>query len=70
MYDAATSYTIKYSQGLRYYPFAVNLDRYIRSCSTLNDLSNRVCDRNKTEDLHKHLFNSFMSERALRSTLI
>ena len=50
--------------------FAVNLDRYVRSCSTLNDLSNRVCVRNKTEDLNKYLFNSFMPERAIRSTMI
>ena len=32
-----------YSQDLRYYPFAVDLDRYVGSCNTLNDLSNRVC---------------------------
>ena len=50
--------------------FAVKLDRYVRSCSTLNDLSNRVCVRNKTEDLNKHLFNSFMPGRAIRSTMI
>ena len=27
------------------------------SCNTLNDLSNRVCLRNKTEDLNIHVFN-------------
>ena len=31
----------EYSQGLRYYPFAVNLDWCVGSCNTLNDLSNR-----------------------------
>ena len=36
----------EHSQGFRYYPFAVNLDRF-----TLDDLSNRVCIPNKTEDL-------------------
>ena len=29
----------EYSQALRYYPFAVNLDRCVGSCTTLNDLS-------------------------------
>ena len=33
----------EYSQGLCYYPLVVNLDRYIGSCNTLNDLSKRVC---------------------------
>ena len=33
----------KHTQGLHYYPFAVNLDRCVQSCNTLNDLSNRVC---------------------------
>ena len=36
---------------LRYYPFAVNLDGYIGSCNTLNDVSNKLCVPNKTEDL-------------------
>ena len=31
------------TKGLRYYPFAVNLDRYVATSNTLNDLSNRVC---------------------------
>ena len=38
----------EYTQGLHYYPFAVN--------NTLNDLSNRVCVPNKTEDLNIHVF--------------
>ena len=33
----------KYSQGLRYYPLAVDLDKCVGSCDTLNDLSNKVC---------------------------
>ena len=28
----------EYTQGLRYYPFAVNLDRYVGSRNTLDDL--------------------------------
>ena len=32
----------KYSQGLRYYTFAVNWDKCMRNFNTLNDLSNRA----------------------------
>ena len=42
---------------LRYYPFAVNLDGYIGSCNTLNDVSNKLCAPNKTEDLCSSVFN-------------
>ena len=45
----------KYSQEFHYYPFAVKLDRCVRSCNTLNDLSNKVCVPNKTEDLNLRL---------------
>ena len=47
----------EYSQGLRYYPFAVNLDKCVESCNILNDISNRVCVPNKTKDLNSHVFN-------------
>ena len=47
----------EYTQGLLYYPFAVNLDRCMGSCNTLNDLSNRICVPNKTEDLNLNVFN-------------
>ena len=40
----------EYSRQLHYYPFAVILDRCVGSCNTLNDLSNKVCVPNKTED--------------------
>ena len=33
----------EYNQGLRYYPFMVNLDRCNGSCNTPDDLSNRIC---------------------------
>ena len=46
-----------YSQGLRYYPFVVNLDRCVGSCNTLYDLSNKVCVPRKTEDLNVSVFN-------------
>ena len=46
----------EYSQELHYYPFAVKLDRCVGSCNTLNDLSNKVCIPNKTEDLNLSAF--------------
>ena len=46
----------KYSQGLRYYPFAVNLDTCVGNCNTADDISNRVCIQNKTEDLNRNIF--------------
>ena len=45
------------TQGLRYYPFTVNLDRCVGSCNTLNYLSHRVCVPNKTEGLNLSVFN-------------
>ena len=47
----------KYSQAFHYYPCSVHLDRYVGSCNTLNDLSNKVCVPNKTEDLNLSIFN-------------
>ena len=47
----------EYTQGLLYYPFAVNLDRCVGSCNTFNDLSNKVCVPNKTEDLNIYVLN-------------
>ena len=46
----------EYSQEFCYYPFAVKLDRCAGSCNTINDLSNKVCVPNKTEDLNKQIF--------------
>ena len=46
----------EYSQGLYYYLFAVNLDRCVESCNIINDLSNKVCFPNKTEDLNLGVF--------------
>ena len=37
----------KWSQEFHYYPLPVNLDRCVRSCNTLCDLSNRLCVANK-----------------------
>ena len=41
----------EYSQELHSYSFAVKLDRCAGSCNTINDLSNKVCVPNNTEDL-------------------
>ena len=49
--------TNEYSQGLRYYPFAVNIDRCVQICIIIDGLSNRVCAPNKTEDLNLSIFN-------------
>ena len=32
----------EYAQGLPYYPFAINLDRCVGSCNSLNDLPNKI----------------------------
>ena len=40
------------SQELYYYPFVVKLDRYVGSCNTLNELFDKLCVPNITEDLH------------------
>ena len=42
----------EYSQEFHYCPFAVKLDRCVGSWNTPNDLSNKVCVLNKTEDLN------------------
>ena len=39
------------------FPFPDKLDRCVGSCNTLNDLSNKVCVPNKTEDLNLSIFN-------------
>ena len=47
----------EYTEALGYYPFSVNLNRCVRSCNTLNDLSSNVCVPNETEDLNLGVFN-------------
>ena len=41
-------HTNKCSQELHYYPFAFKLNRCVRSCNTLNKLSNKVSAPNVT----------------------
>ena len=47
----------EYSQEFHYCPFVVKLDRCVLSCNVFNDLSNKVCVPNKTEDLNLSMFN-------------
>ena len=47
----------EYGQSLLYCPFALDLDRCIGSCNTLNDLSNKLCVPKKTEYLNLNAFN-------------
>ena len=37
--------------------FTVKLNKCVGSCTTLNDLSDKVCVPNKTEDLNLNVFN-------------
>ena len=45
-----------YSQEFQYHPFAVELNRFVGSCSTLNDLSNKVSIPYKIESLNLSVF--------------
>ena len=47
----------EYSQDFHYYPFAVKLDRCAGSWNAINDLSNKACVPNKTEDLNLSVLN-------------
>ena len=51
----------EHSHEFHYYPFAVKLDRCVKSCNTLNDLSNKVCVANKTNDLNLSVFSIIAS---------
>ena len=57
MYDSTLLHPNEYNQEFHDYPFAVKLDRRVGSCNTLNDLSNKVCAPNETEDLNLSVFN-------------
>ena len=57
----------EYSQKFHYDPFAVKLDRCVGSCNTLNDLSNKVCVPNKTEDLNLRVVNMITGIKELKT---
>ena len=45
------------NQEFHNFPFSVKLDRCVGSCNNLNDLSDKGCVPNKTEDLKLNVFN-------------
>ena len=47
----------EYSQEFHFYPFTVKSGKCVGSCNTLNDLSNKVCVPNKTEDFDLNMCN-------------
>ena len=47
----------EYSQDFHYYPFSVKLQRRAVVCNNINDLSNKLCVPDKTEDLNLSVFN-------------
>ena len=47
----------EYSQQFHYYPFTIELDKWVGSCDALNELSNKVCVPNKTENSNLNVFN-------------
>ena len=47
----------EYSQEFHFYSFTFKLGKCLGSCNTLNDLSNKICVTNKTEDLYLNVFN-------------
>ena len=47
----------EHNQDFCYNTFTVKLDRCAGSCNTLDDLSNKACLPNKTEDLNLSVFN-------------
>ena len=53
----------EYCQELHYYLFAVKLDKCVGSCNTLNDLSNKLCLPNKTDDLNIVVLNMITEEK-------
>ena len=47
----------EYSHPFHYEPLLVKSDKCFGSCNTINNLSNKVCVSNKTEDLNLSVFN-------------
>ena len=57
----------EYSQEFHCYPFEVKLERCVVSCNTLNDLSDKVCAPNKTEDLNLTVLNMITGINKLKA---
>ena len=54
---------------MHYYPLTFKLDRSVGSCNTLNDLSNKVCVPNKTEDLNIQVFKMITGKNESRKDI-
>ena len=60
MLDSTYFYNLhpnEHSQQFHYYPLTIKLDKCVRSCNTLNDLSIKLCIPNKPKYLNLKLFN-------------
>ena len=57
----------EYNQELHNYPFAVKLDKYVGSGNSLNDLTNKVCVRDKREDLNAYVFNMITGKKWIKN---
>ena len=57
----------EYSQKFHYYQFTIKLDKCVGSCNTLNDLSNKVCVLDKTEDLNISVLNMITEINELKA---
>ena len=70
VYDPTTLINLHpngYIQEIHYYPFAIKLDRWVGSCNTVNDLSNKVFVPNKTEYLNISIFNMIAGINELKT---
>ena len=61
------SYPNEYSQEYNHYPFVEKLDRFVGSCNNFNDLSNKVCVPDKTEDLNLSVFTMITGINSLKT---
>ena len=56
-----------YNQEFHYYPLTVKLDKCVGICNTLNDLSNKVCVPNRSEDLNLNVLNMIKRIKELKT---
>ena len=59
----------EYCQEFHYYPFAIKLDSCVEGINSVNDLLNKVCVLNKTEDLNLSMFNMITEINELKTLL-
>ena len=58
----------EYNQEFHYYQFAAKLDRCVRCCNNLNDLSNKLFVPNKIENLNLSVFNMIIGINKKKTT--